>query len=152
VAGIKRRGVVVVATALAAYPMSIGIAWLRVAVDGNTPSKVMGTVARGHIEHAHVIPPCSGYVTYSFIGSAAGRQYVDGRVRDALTETFSVRSKAEGGRRFVMGETGDQDGRGRDPPDLALEQVRVRAAVRRAGRDGRSSHPVRERHRLPAGG
>jgi penicillin-insensitive murein endopeptidase len=47
-----------------------------------------------------------GYVTYSFLGSAAGRQYVDGRVRDALLATFSARSRAEGGRRFVMGETG----------------------------------------------
>jgi penicillin-insensitive murein endopeptidase len=76
-------------------------------VDGNTPSKVFGTVAHGRIEHAHVIPPWGpGFVTYSFLGSAVGRQYVDGRVRDTLVATFAARSRAEGGRTFVMGETG----------------------------------------------
>jgi penicillin-insensitive murein endopeptidase len=47
-----------------------------------------------------------GYVTYSFLGAVAGRHYVDGRVRDTLLATFSARSRAEGGRRLVMSETG----------------------------------------------
>ena len=103
----KRLGIVAVAIALAAFPTTIGIAWARVLVDGNTPSKVIGTVAHGRIERAHVIPPWGpGYVTYSFFGSAIGRQYVDGRVREALLATFATRSRTEGGRRFVMGETG----------------------------------------------
>jgi penicillin-insensitive murein endopeptidase len=93
--------------ALAAFPVTLGVAWLRVLVDGNTPSKVFGTVAHGRIEHAHVIPPWGpGFMTYSFLGSAVGRQYVDGRVRDALVAAFAARSRAEGGRTFVVGETG----------------------------------------------
>jgi len=104
---VRRLGIVVVAIAVAAFPMTLGIAWLRVAVDGSTPSKVIGTVAHGRIDHAHAIPPWGpGYVTYSFIGSALGRQYVDGRVRDTLLAAVSIRSNAEDGRRFVMGETG----------------------------------------------
>jgi penicillin-insensitive murein endopeptidase len=102
-----RRAIVLAARMLATFPVTLGVAWLRVLVDGNTPSKVFGTVAHGRIEHAHVIPPWGpGFATYSFLGSAVGRQYVDGRVRDALVATFAARSKAEVGRRFVMGETG----------------------------------------------
>ncbi len=102
-----RRLTTLLALALAAVPLTLAVAWLRVLLDGSTPSKVVGTVAHGGIEHAHVIPPWGrGYVTYSFLGSALGRQYVDGRVRDALLATFAARAEAEGGRRFVMGETG----------------------------------------------
>lgn len=91
----RRFGIIVGAIVVAAFPMTLGIAWFRVAVDGNTPSKVIGTVAHGRIDHAHVIPPWGpGYVTYSFLGSALGRQYVDDRVRDALLATFSIRAKS----------------------------------------------------------
>lgn len=92
---------------VAAAPLTVGSAWLRVLVDDDAPSQVAGTAARGSIRHAHVIPPWGpGFVTYSFLGSAIGRQYVDGRVRDALVATFAARSAAEPGRRFVVGETG----------------------------------------------
>src|SRR6266511_2539012 len=175
----NRKLAFILMVCVAAFPLTVAIAWLRVVVDGNAPSRVVGTVAHGGIEHAHAVPPWGpGYVTYSVLGSAVGRQYVDGRVRDTLLASFSGRSRAEGGRRFVMGETGwpsggrfraaplaperhgggrvhagpDQERRGGYPGDLALEQVRVRAGVRRAGRDGRPPHPVRERGRLPAGG
>lgn len=103
----RRPFIILVAVALAAFPLTIVVAWLRVLVDGNTPSRVIGTVAHGRIEHAHVIPPWGrGFVTYSFLGSALGRQYVDGRVRDTLLAAFAATSKVENGRRFVMGETG----------------------------------------------
>lgn len=103
----RRLAILVAGIAVVATTMTLAVAWMRVLMDGNTPSRVTGTVAHGSIEHAHVIPPWGpGYVTYSFIGSAAGRQYVDGRVRDTLLATFAARSRAEGGRRFVMGETG----------------------------------------------
>ncbi len=103
----RRLAVILSALVVAALPLMIAIAWLWVVVDGNTPSRVIGTVAHGRIEHAHVIPPWGpGYVTYSFLGSALGRQYVDGRVRDTMLATFSVRSRTEGGRTFVVGETG----------------------------------------------
>ncbi|WP_232287263.1 penicillin-insensitive murein endopeptidase [Anaeromyxobacter dehalogenans] len=102
-----RFTMLVAAVAVAAFPATLAVAWVRVLADGNTPSRVFGTVARGSIEHAHVIPPWGpGYVTYSFLGAALGRQYVDGRVRDTLLASFAARSRAEGGRRFVVGETG----------------------------------------------
>lgn len=103
----RRLRLAAIVIIFAAYPSTVAVAWLRVLVDGTTPSNVVGTVAHGHIEHAHVIPPWGpGYVAYSFLGSALGRQYVDGRVRDALLATFVERSRAEGQQRFVMGETG----------------------------------------------
>jgi penicillin-insensitive murein endopeptidase len=89
------------------YPALIGLAWLRVAMDGAEPSRPFGTTASGRLEDGHVIPPWGqGYVAYSFIGAVLGRQYVDGRVRDALTAALAVRAAAEPGRTFVVGETG----------------------------------------------
>ncbi len=103
----NRKLAFILMVCVAAFPLTVAIAWLRVVVDGNAPSRVVGTVAHGGIEHAHAVPPWGpGYVTYSVLGSAVGRQYVDGRVRDTLLASFSGRSRAEGGRRFVMGETG----------------------------------------------
>jgi hypothetical protein len=88
-------------------PACVYSAVVRFLLLGNTPSKVIGTVAHGRLENGHVIPPWGpGFMTYSFLGSALGRQYVDGRVRDALVATFAARSRAERGRRFVVGETG----------------------------------------------
>lgn len=66
-----RFTMLVAAVAVAAFPATLAVAWVRVLADGNTPSRVFGTVARGSIEHAHVIPPWGpGYVTYSFLGAA----------------------------------------------------------------------------------
>jgi penicillin-insensitive murein endopeptidase len=98
------RALGIVIALLALVPV---VAWLRVMVDGGAPSVVHGNVAHGSIEHAHVIPPRGdGYVTYSWLGAALGRQYVDGRVRDVLLATFAARAATEPGRQFVVGETG----------------------------------------------
>ncbi|GAO01208.1 penicillin-insensitive murein endopeptidase [Anaeromyxobacter sp. PSR-1] len=103
----KRLAISAVVLAVTAFPAALAWAWLRVLADGDTPSRAIGTIARGSVEHAHVIPPWGpGYVTYSFLGSALGRQYVHGRVRDVLLATFATRSRSEGGRTFVVGETG----------------------------------------------
>lgn len=98
---------VLLACSVLGYPLLIGLAWLHVWLDGDEESVSVGGVADGRIEGAHVIPPWGeGYTTYSVLGSALGRQYVDGRVRDALLEAFAVRARAEPGRVFVVGETG----------------------------------------------
>ena len=67
----RKALILLVTVVLAGFPVTVAVAWLRVFVDGDTPSKVIGTVAHGRIEHAHVIPPSGpGFVTYSFLGSA----------------------------------------------------------------------------------
>lgn len=97
----------IVAGLASIYPLVLGMAWLRVWLDGDEESVSVGGVADGRIEGAHVFPPWGeGYTTYSVLGAALGRQYVDGRVRDALLEAFAVRARAEPGRVFVVGETG----------------------------------------------
>jgi penicillin-insensitive murein endopeptidase len=94
-----------------ATPLVVGAAWTRVALDTATPSRSVGTVEQGRLEHGHVIPPCGdGYTTYSYLGAALGRQYVHGSVRDTLTAAFAARAQAEPGRVFVLGETGHRHG------------------------------------------
>src|SRR6185312_9946308 len=47
--------------------------------------------ASGHLENGHPIPPAgAGFVTYSTLGSALGRQYVHGAVRDLLLESLAA--------------------------------------------------------------
>lgn len=134
----RRIRLIALVAALGAFSLTVAIAWVRVLVDGTTPSKVVGTVARGHIEHAHVLPPWGpGYVAYSLLGAALGRQYVDGRVRDALLASFAARSRAEGQRRFVTGETGWPGG-GRFRPHRSHQNgmaVDVFMPVRKQGGD-----------------
>ncbi len=104
------------AAAVLSFPATVGIAWLRVALDGDTPSRSIGRVGAGRLEHGHPIPPWGpGHVTYSYLGAALGRQYVHGSVRDTLTAAFAARAAREPGRTFVLAETGDRDG-GRFPP------------------------------------
>ncbi len=92
-----------------------GVAWLaafagahgRVAFDGTEVSRSVGTPAAGSLTHRHPIPPSGpGYVTYSYLGSALGRQYVHGAVRDLLVEALAASVKTRPDRRFVIGETG----------------------------------------------
>ncbi|HLL54064.1 MAG TPA: hypothetical protein VK447_10980, partial [Myxococcaceae bacterium] len=67
------------AAAALSFPAVVGVAWLRVALDGEAPSRSVGRVGAGRLEHGHVVPPWGpGYVTYSFLGAALGRQYVHG--------------------------------------------------------------------------
>ena len=55
----SRHRAAVAALVVALFPAAIGVAWLRVLFDGANPSKAIGTVNHGRIEHAHVIPPCA---------------------------------------------------------------------------------------------
>ncbi len=92
-----------------------GLLWLaavataqgRVVYDGKLVSRSFGTVSEGRLENGHPIPPSGyGFVTYSVVGSALGRQYVHGALLDLLVETFGARAKERPDRRFVVGETG----------------------------------------------
>lgn len=108
--GFVRRGPwmgAFLASFVLAYPLCLGVAWMHVWLGGDEKSLSVGGVADGRIEGAQVIPPWGeGYTTYSILGAALGRQYVDGRVRDALIEAFALRAREELGREFVVGETG----------------------------------------------
>jgi penicillin-insensitive murein endopeptidase len=51
------------------------------------------------------LPPWGpGFVTYSFLGSALGRQYVHSKVRDTLLPAFAAHVKLEPGRAFEESE------------------------------------------------
>ena len=63
-----------VALAIVFYPVVIGVAWLRVLVDSNHPSRSIGTPASGRLVGGDVIPPSGpGFTTYSYLGAAMGR-------------------------------------------------------------------------------
>jgi penicillin-insensitive murein endopeptidase len=88
-------------------PAAVLLALLRPALDGAQTSVSHGTPSGGHLEHGKAIPPWgAGYRTYSYLGSALGRQYVNGDVRDTLLEAFRVCAARREGRTFVLGETG----------------------------------------------
>ena len=93
----------------------VGLLWLaalavaqgRIVYDSPLVSRSVGTAAQGHLENGHPLPPSGyGFVTYSTLGAALGRQYVHGAVRDLLVEAFAARAKEKPDRRFVVGETG----------------------------------------------
>jgi penicillin-insensitive murein endopeptidase len=102
-----RGATFLVAGLVVAWGAAVGVAWLRVAVEGGDPSRSSGTVAQGRLEHGRPMRPWGpGYVTYSFLGAALGRQYVHGAVRDALEASFAAVASHEPRRAFVVGETG----------------------------------------------
>lgn len=100
-----------VLTALAMLLAPRLVSWVRVAVDDDRPSRSEGTPARGRLAHDHVMPPAGhGYVTYSYLGSALGRQYVHGAVRDTLLAAFADVASATPGRTLQLGESGLRSG------------------------------------------
>jgi len=79
----------------------------RVSLDDPSESRSVGSSTQGSLVHGHPIPPAgAGYVTYSYLGAALGRQYVHGAVRDLLIDAFQACAKARPDRTFVVGETG----------------------------------------------
>ncbi len=104
----RRRALTLVLLAGGCFLAAVGGAHLRVELDDPTlASRSVGTPEHGSLEQGHPLPPSgTGYVTYSYLGSALGRQYVHGAVRDLLVEAFAACHKARPDRRFVVGETG----------------------------------------------
>lgn len=91
--------------------MVIAVAWLRVLVDSNHPSRSVGSPESGLLVGGDVIPPFGpGCTTYSYLGAALGRQYVHGSVRAALLHAFADRLHDEPDRVWVVGETGWRGG------------------------------------------
>lgn len=86
------------------YAGLVAIAWARVALDDDAPSTTHGDDRAGSITHGHPVPPWGrGYTTYSFVGSALGRQSVHRAVRD--TWLAAAASAARGDRVYVLAET-----------------------------------------------
>jgi penicillin-insensitive murein endopeptidase len=99
----------IVVVALVAVALVV-VPWLRVALDDHAPSRSLGRLGAGRLEHGHVFAPWgAGYVTYSFVGASLGTQYANGAVRDALLETFAARARA-GAARYALGETAARKG------------------------------------------
>ena len=85
----------------------VGTAWLRVAMDDETVSDARGSRSRGSLVNGHPIAPWGpGFVTYSFLGAALGRQYIHGAVRAVLLPALDEAATAHPGTRFVVAETG----------------------------------------------
>src|SRR5262245_26428911 len=85
-----RRVVVSLVIVAVAALFCVGLAWLRVLFNSAEPSRVSGKPAHGSIAHAKSIPPSGdGFVTYSYLGSALGRQYVHGAVLSTLRDAFA---------------------------------------------------------------
>jgi penicillin-insensitive murein endopeptidase len=102
-----RRRLALISVVPCAWLVAVGVAHGRIARDDASPSRSVGTPAQGRLEHGHPIPPSGpGFVTYSYLGSALGRQYVHGAVRDLLVEAFAACARDRPNRRFVVGETG----------------------------------------------
>ncbi len=102
-----------------AIAAAVGVGWVasyagaraRVALDDELPSRSTGTPAHGALEHGHPMPPSGpGFVTYSYLGSALGRQHVHGAVRDLLLDAFRATAALRPDRHFVLGETGWRSG------------------------------------------
>jgi penicillin-insensitive murein endopeptidase len=104
---VARRAVAVAFALALTVPLCIAVAWLRVAVQPSSPSRSEGTHAKGALRAGRPLPPWGpGFTTYSFLGAALGRQYLNAQVRDALVASFAARDAEEPDRVFVTGETG----------------------------------------------
>jgi penicillin-insensitive murein endopeptidase len=102
-----RAGLALAALLLA---MWLGIPWLRVLLDDRAPSRSIGRLSDGRLEHGHVLPPWGeGFRAYSLIGSAVGRQYAHGAVRDTLIAALGERARTAG-RVHIVGEIATRKG------------------------------------------
>ncbi len=106
-----RRMTATLVTVLGLLLLPRVVAWVRVAVDDDRPSRSEGSPGRGRLIHGHVIPPAGrGYVTYSYLGAALGRQYVHGAVRDTLVAAFAAVAERAPGHTLQLGESGLRGG------------------------------------------
>jgi penicillin-insensitive murein endopeptidase len=109
----SRRLAAIAGAAVLGWLAAIAGAHARVSLDDDTPSRSIGTSAEGRLEHGHPMPPRGfGFVTYSHLGAALGRQYVHDSVRDLFVDAFGACARARPDRRFVVGETGWPHGGG----------------------------------------
>lgn len=86
------------------FAVPLAVPWLRILLDDRTPSRSIGRPGAGRLENGHMLPPWGeGFRAYSIIGSAVGRQYAHGAVRDTLVAALAERARAAG-RVHIVGE------------------------------------------------
>lgn len=102
-----RRALIVAGCAVGLLLLCVGVAWLRLLGNGDAPSKKSGRPAHGRIEHAWSMPPSGdGFQSYSYLGTALGRQYVHRAVSETLQQGFARAAAQQPGRIFQLAETG----------------------------------------------
>lgn len=91
--------------------LTFGTAWMRAALNDETPSRAEGRPGQGRIRFARSMPPAGdGYETYSHLGAALGRQYVHSALFATLRTAFKRAANEEPGRCFQLAETGWRHG------------------------------------------
>ena len=82
-------------------------ALLGVSTARAADSVCYGTVAHGALFGGVQLPPRGpNFEAYSTAGVAAGRTFVQARVRNVVVEAFAALEKSAPGKKFVYGETG----------------------------------------------
>jgi penicillin-insensitive murein endopeptidase len=101
--------------AIAALWIGFGNALARL-VEGDAPSRSIGTPADGRLENGKRLPDAgANFAAYSHVGTALGRNTVHGQVRSAVLDAYAALARSHPELRFVYGETGLPDG-GPMPP------------------------------------
>lgn len=98
-------GIVAILLVLRIFPGLIMIG------EPDAPSRSTGSVSNGKLENGKRIPfQGENYCTYSFWGYLTGRTFVHAKVRKTVLETYAACAESIPGRRFVLMETGPQNG------------------------------------------
>lgn len=80
---------------------------LAIALESSAPSRSIGTVARGRLEHGKRLPTRGpNFRAYSRLGASLGRTSVHGTVRTVVLEAYDELARTRPNHRFVYGETG----------------------------------------------
>lgn len=77
------------------------------ALESNKPSVCYGSSSRGSLDYGKRLPTRgANFVSYSYLGTALGRNALHHRVRDVVLQTYGELAKQLPRKTFVYGETG----------------------------------------------
>lgn len=80
---------------------------LAIALESRTPSRSVGTKARGRLEHGKRLPTGgSNFAAYSMLGASLGRNSVHSTVREIVLDAYGRVENVAPGVTFIYGETG----------------------------------------------
>jgi len=80
---------------------------VAIALEARTPSRSIGTKARGRLERGKRLPTGGrNFEAYSLIGASLGRNSVHSTVREVVLDAYADLETAARGVKFVYGETG----------------------------------------------
>lgn len=80
---------------------------VAISLESSTPSRSVGTVANGRLEHGKRLPTRGpNFRAYSRLGALLGRASVHSSVRSALLDAYEELARTRPGVRFVYGESG----------------------------------------------